>query len=114
MLEWGFVRVTTADGLDVVLDEDHWKTHILKGHPELLPYRDFVIETLQHPEGVYRSKRNPTTRIYTKSYSEILIGGNLAERTNLLVFVREENRFVITAYFAVAMWRGLGERIWPS
>jgi len=32
----------------------------------------------------------------------------------LLVFVREEGSFVVTAYFAVGIWRGLGERIWPS
>ena len=108
------MRVTTADGLDVVLDEDHWKTHVLKGHPELLPYRDLVIETLMSPVGVYRSKRDPTARIYVRSYSNVLIGETLIDRTNLRVVVREENGFVATAYFAVAEWRGLGERIWPS
>lgn len=108
------MRIATADGLDAVLDEDHWNDHILNGHPELLPYRDFVIETLKYPEGVYRSKRDPTSRIYPRSYSKVLIGETLIEKMNLRVVVREENGFVATAYFAVAEWRGLGERIWPS
>ncbi len=29
------MTIRTVDGLDVVLDADQWKTHILKGHPEL-------------------------------------------------------------------------------
>ena len=108
------MRVTAADGLDVVLDEDHWKTHILKGHPELLPYRDLVIETLQQRNGVWRSKRYRATKIYTRSYSGILLREKLVERTNLRVVVREQNGYVATAYFTVAEFRGLGERIWPS
>jgi hypothetical protein len=102
-----------VDGLEVVLDEDHWKNHILKGHPELIQHRDLVIETLKNPEGVYRSKRDPTTRIYARSYPGILIEGTPVERINLRVVVSERNGFVATAYFAVAMWRGFGERIWP-
>ena len=107
------MTILTVDGLEVVLDDDHWKTHILKGHPELTLYRDLVIETLKQPEGVYRSKRDSTTRIYARSCLGILIGKTLVERINLLVYVREENGFVVTAYFAAVMWRGLGERIWP-
>ena len=107
------MRIPTADGVDVVLDEDHWKTHILKRHPELRPYRESVIETLKNSEGVYRSKRNPTVRIYVKKYAKLLIGETLVENVSLRVFVREEGAFVATAYFAVAEWRGLGEKIWP-
>ena len=108
------MTIQTVDGLDVALDDDHWKTHILKGHPELAQHRELVIETLKHPEAVYRSKRDPTTRVYARSYSEIMIGETLAERIDLRVVVREKKSFVVTAYFAVAMWRGFGERIWPS
>ena len=108
------MRVTTADGLDAVLDEDHWRTHITKRHPQMLPYQELVIETLKNPDGIYRGRRDRITRIYTRSYSKLLIGGRLSERTNLRVFVREENGFVATAYFAVAELRSLGERIWPS
>jgi len=108
------VTIRTADGLDAVLDEDHWRTHITNRHPQMLPYQDLVIETLKNPEGVYRGRRDRNTRIYTRSYSKILVGERLIEKTNLRIFVREENGFVATAYFAVAELRGLGERIWPS
>lgn len=113
MLESGLVTILTADGIDAELDEDHWKTHIVKGHPELTPYQSLVIETLKHPEGVYRSTRDSSTRVYARSCLGILIGETLVEKINLLVFVREKNAFVVTAFFAAVMWRGLGERIWP-
>lgn len=108
------VTIRTADGLDAVLDDDHWRTHITQRHPQLLPYQDLVIETLKDPDGVYRGRRDLITRIYTKTYANISIGERVIERTQLRVFIREENGFVATAYFAVAEWRGLGERIWPS
>jgi hypothetical protein len=31
------------------------------------------METLKNPNGVYRGRRDRTTRIYTRSYSQILI-----------------------------------------
>ncbi len=108
------MTIRTADGLDVVFDDDHWKTHVLKRHPELAQHRDRVIETLKDPEGVYRSKRDPATRIYARTYAGIMIEGTPLERISLRVVVREKNGFVATAIFVAAMWRGLGERIWPS
>jgi len=103
-----------VDGLAVELDDDHWKTHILEGHPELAPHQELVIETLKHPEGVYRSRRDLTTRIYRRTYERVMVGEALVERIDLRVVVREEDRLLVTAYFAVATWRGLGKRIWPS
>ena len=108
------MKILTVDGLEALLDEQHWETHVVAHHPELVPHKNLVIETLRNTEGVYRSKRDPTTRIYVRKCVGTLIGATVVERTNLLVFVREENGFVVTAYFAVAMWHGLGERIWPS
>ena len=108
------MRIPAGDGLDVVLDEDRWKTHITKRHPQMLPYQELVIETLKNPEGIYRGRRDRITRIYTRSYSGILLREKLLERTNLRVVVREQNGYVATAYFTVAEFRGLGERIWPS
>jgi len=95
------------------LDDGHWDTHILRGHPELAGYQDRVIEALRQPDDVYRSKRDPTTRIYVRSYGGIVIENTPIEKINLRVVVREKDGFVVTAYFAVATWRGLGERIWP-
>lgn len=108
------MTIRAADGLDVALDDDHWNAHIVKKHPELGQHRDLVIETLQHPDAVYRSKRDPATRVYARSYTGIRIGETLVEGVNLRVVVRETESFVVTAHFVVEMWRGLGERIWPS
>ena len=108
------MTISTADGLDGVLEDEHWETHILKGHPELAPYHDLVVETLKTPDGVYRSKRDGTTRVYVKSCHGIVIGAAPVESIALLVFVQEKTGFVATAYFAAAIWRGLGARIWPS
>jgi len=107
------VTIRTPDGLDAVLEEGHWTTHITTRHPEMLPYEELVIETLKNPNCVYRGRRDRTTRIYTRSYSQILIGGRTIEKANLRVFVREANGFVATAYFSVAELSGLGEKIWP-
>jgi hypothetical protein len=109
-----FVTIRTADGLDVVFDDNHWQEHIVRQHPELEPYSDLVIETLRNPDGVFRSKRDRSTRIYMKACTAISIGGGLVDRTSLLVCVRGDDGFLVTAYFASAMWRSLGERIWPS
>ena len=32
----------------------------------------------------------------------------------LLVYVREAGGFLVTAHFTAAMWRSLGQQIWPS
>ena len=108
------MKIYAVDGLQVELDDDHWKSHIIKGHPELMPHRELAIETLRNLDGVYRSKRDPSTRIYARRYRGIRIGETLVEEISLRVIVREDNGSIVTAYFAAAMWRGLGERIWPS
>lgn len=107
------VIVRTADGLIVTLDEKHWTTHIVAHHPELADHWNLVIETLKTPEGVYRSKRDMSTRIYMRGFYDITISDNVFERMPLLVHVREAGGFVVTAYFAAALWRSLGEQLWP-
>ena len=107
------MRILAADGVEVELDEDHWKTHIVKRHPELLSYLGLVVETLKSPDGIFRGKRDRTVRIYVKSYSRLPIRESTVEKISLRVFVREEGAFVATAYFAGAEWRGIGEKIWP-
>jgi len=107
------VRIPTADDQEANLDEDHWNAHIVTEHFELLPYQRLVIETLQRPEFICRGKRDPTTKIYQRTYENIFIGDKRVERISLRVFVRETSGFVVTAFFAEAEFRGLGEKIWP-
>jgi len=113
MLQYLSVTIRTVDGLDAVLDEGHWEAHILLGHPELQGKRELVIETLQKADAVFRSKRNPSTRIYLKRCSYIMLVDHLIEQTTLRVYVRESDGFVVTAYLAAAWWRSLGEKVWP-
>lgn len=105
--------IRTADELTVTLDEKHWTTHIVAHHPELADHWDRVIEVLITPHGVYRSKRDKSTRIYMKGFHDISVSDNVFEHMPLLVHVREDGGFVVTAYFAAAMWRSLGEKLWP-
>jgi len=75
------------------------------------PYRERVIETIQHPDGVYSGKRDPARKVYQKRYRDIPAEGGLFD---LLVFVGSNDGYVATAYFAAYSFRMLGELIWPS
>jgi hypothetical protein len=77
--------------------------------PWMEQHRNLVIETLQYPEGVYRSRRDPRTRVYVRSYTGAIIGETSVETTHLRVVVRDRESLVVTAYFVVTTWRGIGE-----
>lgn len=108
------MTIRTADGLSANLDEAHWQTHIISSHPELNGSWERVVETLQQPAAVFRSKRDQKTRIYVRYYNGITISGVVIDLLPLLVYVREDDGFVVTAHFAGAMMRRMGEQIWPS
>src|SRR3990170_3890080 len=98
-------------GFEVILTDKCWTDHILRRHPELGPFRKLVVETVKKPDGIYQGKRDPSNRIYPRKYPEVPGVGNWLD---LLVFVRDDTKYVATAYFAAAAFRALGERIWPS
>ena len=114
MLKSSAVKIRTVDGLDALLDEEHWEAHIVSGHPEMQTNLRLVIDSLQSGTAVFRSKSDPDTRIYLKEHVSVTVGNRLIERTTLRVYVREYDGFVVTAFFASAGLRGLGEKIWPS
>lgn len=108
------MKISTVDALDALLDEEHWEAHIVSGHPEMQGNLSLVIDTLQKAAAVFRSRRDPETRIYLKEHSGVTLGNRFIEQVVLRVYVREDDGFVVTAFFASAWSRGLGERIWPS
>ena len=114
VLESRSVKIRTVDDLQAVLDEEHWREHIVRHHPEMKDNFDLLVETLQNVRAVYRSKRDQETRIYFKEHASVTLASRLIEQMALLVYVRESNGFVVTAFFASAWPRSLGERIWPS
>lgn len=113
MLQQLPVTIRTVDGLEAALDEGHWQSHVLLGHPELQGKHELVTETLQNADAVFRGKRDPSARIYLKRYADIMPGDHLIEKTTLRVYVRENDGIVVTAYFAAARRRSPGEKLWP-
>jgi len=102
VLESRAVKIRTVDGLQAVLDEEHWREHIVRHHPEMKDNFDLLVDTLQNARAVYRSKRDQETRIYFKEHASVILGSRLIERMALRVYVRESNGFVVTAFFASA------------
>ena len=107
------VTIATVDGLTAILDERHWEAHIAFRHPELKDWQARVIETLQRPLAVFRSRRDAGTRIYVKDYTRREIPDLASEQLTLLVYVRQDSGFVVTAHLTAAMLRRLGEKLWP-
>ncbi|PYT66254.1 MAG: hypothetical protein DMG39_27170 [Acidobacteria bacterium] len=63
----------------------------------MVPFKEFVLESIRQPNGIYLGKRDPTRRIYRKSYLEVPGVGNSLD---LLVFLGDDGKHVATAYFA--------------
>ena len=103
--------IRDPEGFEVVLTEQCWIGHVTKQHPEMVPFRDWVVQTIEAPDAIFRAKRDPRRRIYTRKYAHVPAVGN---ELTLLVYVGNDDRFVATAHFAAAAFRRLGERLWPS
>ncbi|MBI1984150.1 MAG: hypothetical protein HYS61_08130 [Acidobacteria bacterium] len=102
--------ISDPTGFEAILTDECWQ-HITARHPEMGPFRQFVVETIQQPEGIYSGKRDPTRTIYQKKYVHVPgLGGSL----DLLVFVGTTDGYVATAYFSAYSLRMLGDLIWPS
>jgi hypothetical protein len=97
-------------GATVVLTDDCWQ-HITANHPEMLSFRTYVLETIRVPDGIYKGRRDPTRKIYRKTYAQVPGLGNALD---LLVFVAEESGYIATAYFCAMSFRMLGAMVWPS
>jgi hypothetical protein len=97
-------------GFEAILTDESW-AHITARHPEMEPFRQRVIETIQHPDGIHSGKRDPARKIYRKRYRDIPVAGGSFD---LLVFVGSADGYVATAYFAAYSFRMLGVLIWPS
>lgn len=97
-------------GFRAVLSDECW-THIIKGHPEMKPFKGFVEAAIQKPDAIHLGKRDPTCRIFRRRYQEV---PGVGEWLHVLVFVDGQSGYVRTAYFAAAWFRASGQQIWPS
>ena len=103
-------KIRDPAGFEAILTDESW-AHITARHPEMEPFRESVVETIGHPDGIYLGKRDPARRIYRKGYRDIPVAGGSFD---LLVFVGSADGYVATAYFAAYSFRMLGVLIWPT
>lgn len=103
-------NIRDPTGFEAILTEECWG-HITSRHPEMVPFRVFVVEALRQPDGIHLGKRDPTRRIYRRRHVSVPgVGYSL----DLLIFVGSAGGYVATAYFAAYSFRMLGELIWPT
>jgi len=102
--------VQDPTGLEVVLTDECWE-HIGSRHPELLPFKELVLEAIREPIGIYEGKRDPSRRIYKKSYSEVPGVGNSLD---VLVFLGDDGKHIATVYLIGYSIRMLGRLVWPT
>jgi hypothetical protein len=102
--------ISDPTGSQVVLSHACWR-HIISRHPGMKNFKQFVVEAVRTPDGIYSGKRDPSRKIYRKRHLEVQ---DLGDSLDLLVFVSGTDGYVATAYFAAYAFRMLGNLIWPS
>lgn len=79
----------------------------IKEHPEMVAHYIKINETLATPDIVIRSKTDTEVNLYFKYYKRLSIGDKYL---CVVVKYKEDDAFVITAYFTDSIKRG--EIIW--
>lgn len=51
-------KIRDPTGFEAILTDECW-AHITARHPEMGPFREFAVEVLRQPDGVYLGKRDP-------------------------------------------------------
>lgn len=91
----------------VDLTEEREK-HIAERHPELLPeYRDCIIQTLNDPDQVRRSKRFSNALSFSKWFENVRDG-----KFVVIVVITNDRNWIITAYICRKLSEG--EIIWKK
>jgi hypothetical protein len=89
------------EGRLIRLTEERW-AHIAE-HPEMTEMRPGVEETLESPDVVVQSLSDPEARLYYRFYARTLVGG---KHLCVVVKLRGDDAFVVTAYFTDQVKRG--------
>jgi len=100
------VVLTDYEGRSVRLTDERWR-HI-EEHPEMVGLRRAVAETLREPEAVIQSATDPSARLYYRFYHRTMVGG---KHLCVVVKVRQEDAFVVTAYLTDRVKKGT--LLWP-
>ena len=86
------------------LTAKHWN-HIIKEHPEIVPYKNRLPDVLGEPDLVKRSKRNKDTFLYYRYYKDIYKGKYL-----LVVAKTKDMPILLTCYITDRIKEG--DTIW--
>jgi hypothetical protein len=62
--------ISDPTGFQAILTDDCWR-HIVSRHPEMEPLKQFVVEAIGRPDGIYLGKRDPARRIYRKRHLQV-------------------------------------------
>ena len=92
-------------GKTVNLNDKHWN-HIIKEHPEILPYKNRLSDVLRNPDLVKRSKRDKDTFLY------YLYDKDICQGKYLLVVANTKDTLLITCYITDRIKEG--DTIWKK
>ncbi len=87
--------ISDPTGFQAILTEDCWQ-HIVSRHPEMKAFRQFVVEAIRTPDGIYSGKRDPARKIYRKRHLQV---PGVGDSLDLLVFVGGADRYVANSLF---------------
>lgn len=87
---------------------DERLTHILE-HPEMAGLKDAITETLANPERVVQSISDEQARLYYRFYTGTHAGDKYL---CIVVKVKEDDAFVLTAYLTDTVKKG--EILWQE
>ncbi len=83
--------------------------HIEHDHPEMFGQIEKIVETLQNPDIVIRSRTDSEVELFYRYYSETPVGDKYM---CVIVKGRGKDLFIITSYFTDTMKRG--ETLWQK
>ncbi|MBI4677296.1 MAG: hypothetical protein HY748_06910 [Elusimicrobia bacterium] len=110
-------QVEDYEGVPVALERAVWEDKILHpvlGHPEVREYLQEIRLTIQSPEAVYPSRRDPRSRLF---YRSDLTRGEFKDYWLVVVvkYVREPSGskgYVSTAFISRSL-KKRSEKLWP-
>ena len=100
------VILTDYEGRSVRLTDERW--HHIAEHPEMIGLRRALAETLRAPEAVIEPASDPLARLYYRFFHRTMVGG---KHLCVVVKVRQEDAFVVTAYLTDRVKKGT--LLWP-
>jgi hypothetical protein len=95
------------EGRSVLLTDERW--HHIEEHPEMIGLRRAVAETLHEPAAVIQSASDPLAWLYYRFYHRTMVGG---KHLCVVVKVRQDDAFVVTAYLTDRVKKGI--ILWPK